>query len=103
MVMQGRELNTSDIEWIRGILQAHHEWNRTWLSRELCGIWDWRDAAGRPKNMAVRTLLLKLEQAEHIALPTRQGLHSLIAAIFSWRPSPLRKNQSAARCTTSKP
>ncbi|MFM8830128.1 MAG: hypothetical protein ACKOHM_03845 [Spartobacteria bacterium] len=34
MVMQGRELKASDIEGIRGLLQAHPEWNRTRLSRE---------------------------------------------------------------------
>ncbi|MFM8763579.1 MAG: hypothetical protein ACKOEZ_01910 [Spartobacteria bacterium] len=32
MVMQGRELKASDIEGIRGLLQAHPEWNRTRLS-----------------------------------------------------------------------
>ena len=73
MVMQGRELNTSDIEGICGLLQAHPEWNRTRLSRELCALWDWRNAAGRPKDMAARTLLLKLERAGHIALPARRG------------------------------
>ena len=35
MVMQGRELNPSDIEGICGLIQAHPEWNRTRLSREL--------------------------------------------------------------------
>jgi hypothetical protein len=73
MVMQGRELNTSDIEGICGLLQAHPEWNRTRLSRELCALWDWRNAAGRPKDMAARTLLLKLERAGHIVLPARRG------------------------------
>ena len=71
MVMQGRELNTSDLEGIRGLRQAHPGWNRTRLSRELCELWDWRNAAGRPKDMAARTLLLKLERAGHIALPAR--------------------------------
>jgi len=73
MVMQGRELNPSDIEGICGLIQAHPEWNRTRLSRELCELWDWRNAAGRPKDMAARTLLLKLERAGHIALPARRG------------------------------
>lgn len=72
MVMQGRELKASDIEGIRGLLQAHPEWNRTRLSRELCALWDWRNAVGRPKDMAARTLLLKLERAGHIALPPRR-------------------------------
>ncbi|MFM8763366.1 MAG: hypothetical protein ACKOEZ_00815, partial [Spartobacteria bacterium] len=72
MVMQGRELKPSDIEGIRELLQAHPEWNRTRLSRELCALWDWRNAVGRPKDMAARTLLLKLERAGHIALPPRR-------------------------------
>ncbi len=72
MVIQGRELNTSDIEGIRGLLQAHPEWNRTRLSRKLYALWDWRNAAGRPKDMPARTLLLKLERAGCIALPARQ-------------------------------
>jgi hypothetical protein len=33
MVMQEMELNPSDIEGIRGLLQAHPEWNRTRLIR----------------------------------------------------------------------
>ena len=73
MVMQGQELNSSEIEGICGLLQAHPEWNRTRLSRELCVLWDWRNAAGRLKDMAARTLLLKLEQAICIALPARRG------------------------------
>ena len=40
MVMQGRELNTSAIEGICGLLQAHPEWDRTRLSRKLCALWD---------------------------------------------------------------
>jgi len=55
------------------IIQAHPEWNRTRLSRELCALWDWRNAAGRPKDMAARTLLLKLDLAGCIALPARRG------------------------------
>jgi hypothetical protein len=73
MVMQGRELNPFDIEGICGLIQAHPEWNRTRLSRELCALWDWRNAAGRPKDMAARTLLLKLDRAGCIALPARRG------------------------------
>ena len=48
--IQGRELKTSEIEWIRGLLQVHPEWNRIRLSRELCGGWYWRNLAGWPKR-----------------------------------------------------
>jgi len=73
MVIQGRRLDESDMGTIRGLLDAHPEWNRTRLSRELCARWDWRNAQGRPKDMAARTLLLKLERAGHLRLPARRA------------------------------
>ena len=73
LVMQGRQLSAADIDWIRGLLDAHPEWCRSRLSVELCGRWSWRNAQGRLKDMAARTLLLKLERAGHIRLPARRG------------------------------
>jgi hypothetical protein len=35
--------------------------------------WDWRAANDQRKDMACRNLLLRLEKAEHITLPPRQG------------------------------
>jgi hypothetical protein len=71
--MQGREVGASDIGLIRDLLAAHPDWNRTRLSRELCTRWDWRNAQGRAKDMAARTLLLKLERAGYVRLPARRG------------------------------
>jgi|AntAceMinimDraft_17_1070374.scaffolds.fasta_scaffold08542_4 hypothetical protein len=73
IVMQGRRLEDQDLEMIRGLLTSNPDWNRTRLSRELCVRWDWRNGIGRPKDMAARTLLLKLERAGHIRLPERRG------------------------------
>lgn len=73
MVIQGREVSGADIELTRRLLVEHPEWNRTRLSEELCRRWDWRNAQGRLKDMAARTLLLKLERAGYIRLPPRQG------------------------------
>jgi len=73
MVMQGRQIGEGDLDLIRGLLAAHPDWNRTRLSRELCARWDWRNAQGRPKDMAARTLLLKLERAGHLRLPARRA------------------------------
>lgn len=70
--MQGREVSGADIGLIRGLLAEHPAWGRTRLSEELCRRWDWRNARGRPKDMAARTLLLKLERSGHIRLPPRQ-------------------------------
>jgi hypothetical protein len=73
MVMQGRELKGADIGLIRGLLDEHPEWCRSRLSKELCLRWDWRNAQGQLKDMAARTLLLKLERSGHIRLPKRRG------------------------------
>jgi hypothetical protein len=54
-------------------LDEHPEWCRSRLSEELCLRWDWRNAQGRLKDMAARTLLLKLERSGHIRLPKRRG------------------------------
>ena len=59
-VLQGRRLRDSDLEWIRGLMTGHPDWNRTRLSREICRSWQWHDDLGRPKDMACRTMLLKL-------------------------------------------
>jgi hypothetical protein len=73
MVMQGRQVGARDLDLIHDLLTAHPDWNRTRLSRELCARWDWRNARGRPKDMAARTLLLKLERAGKVRLPARRG------------------------------
>src|SRR3972149_8523781 len=73
MVIQGRELHAEDIGLIRSLLAEHGDWRRTRISKELYRRWDWRNGQGRFKDMAARTLLLKLERAGLIQLPKRQG------------------------------
>ena len=70
-IIQGRQIGEGEIELIRDLMAAHPEWNRTRLSRELCARWEWRNALGHPKDMAARTLLLKLERAGHLRLPAQ--------------------------------
>jgi hypothetical protein len=71
--MQGRQLTEEDIALIRSLLDENPDWCRSRLSVELCVRWDWRNALGRPKDMAARTLLLKLERAGHLHLPARRA------------------------------
>ena len=72
MVIQGRRIGQPEVDLIRGLLSEHEDWRRTRLSRELCRAWNWRNAAGQPKDMACRSLLLKLEQHGCIRLPARR-------------------------------
>jgi Domain of unknown function (DUF4338) len=71
-VIQGRAIRPEDVELIRAWLQTHPDSNRTRLSRELCVAWNWRNGAGRLKDMACRSLLLKLEARGQIRLPPRR-------------------------------
>ena len=71
-LIQGRLIRPADLARVRGLLAVHPEWSRWRLSRELARLWDWRTAHGQLKDMAARTLLLKLEQRGWIALPARR-------------------------------
>ena len=51
---------------------ANPNWSRWRLSRELATRWDWRNGAGVLKDMAARTLLVKLAQRGLLALPARR-------------------------------
>jgi len=72
VVIQGRSIRPEDVALIRDWLQAHPDSNRTRLSRALCAAWNWRNGAGRLKDMACRSLLLKLEAQGQICLPPRR-------------------------------
>jgi len=72
LVIQGRAICPEDVVLIRDWLEVHPDSNRTRLSRELCAAWNWRNAAGRLKDMACRSLLLKLEARGQIRLPPRR-------------------------------
>jgi len=94
MVVQGRELSTEDIRLIQGLLAGHRDWCRSQLSQELCRLWDWRNAQGRIKDMAARTLLLKLERGGLIRLPERRrpspnGLRNRNAAFVDHASAPI--------------
>ena len=94
LVIQGRALRSEDVTLIRDWLQAHPESNRTQLSRQLCVAWNWRNGAGRLKDMAARSLLLKLEARGQIRLPPRRtasvnGLRNRRAGAIEHDQSPI--------------
>lgn len=67
--IQGREVSHSDIELIRQLINTNPSWGRTRLSKELCILWNWKNSGGRLKDMACRSLLLKLQEQKLLALP----------------------------------
>lgn len=61
-----------DLEWLRQWMGQNPGRSRRRLSQALATHWDWRNGAGQLKDMAARTLLLKLHQRGLIALPPRR-------------------------------
>ena len=70
--LQGRKLEAQDIDFIAQLIAANPTWSRRKLSAELAQIWNWRNAKGDLKDMACRTMMLKLHERGHIQLPPRR-------------------------------
>jgi len=71
MIIQGREVSSKNIEFIREMIKAHPSRGRTQFSKELAFLWNWRAVNGQLKDMACRTFLLKLERRGYLTLPPR--------------------------------
>jgi hypothetical protein len=94
-MLQGRPFGPDALAQIRALLDQQRDWSRYRLSRELARLWDWRTPQGQLKDMAARTLLLKLQARGWIELPparmkspTRSG-RTPGAAGLAPEPSPL--------------
>ena len=72
LIVQGRRLDGPELENLRQWVSGHPGWSRRRLSVELASRWGWRNGAGQLKDMAARTLLLKLHQRGLLELPARR-------------------------------
>lgn len=71
LIIRGRRIQTEDLERIRELIGAEAPRGRSYLSRRLCQIWDWRQANGRWREIACRDLLRQLEGRGLIRLPAQ--------------------------------
>jgi len=71
-IIQGRHIGEEEIAQVRALIAEHPEWHRNRISQELARLWEWYNQAGQLKDMAARTLLLKLEARGWITLPARR-------------------------------
>lgn len=67
--VQGRVLRLAELLELQQLINQHPQWSRHRVAKELCQRWDWRTALGELKTFAARSLLLKLEQRQHLRLP----------------------------------
>jgi hypothetical protein len=72
LIVQGRRLDGAELQHLRQWVKEHAGWSRRRLSVELASRWGWRNGAGQLKDMAARTLLLKLHQRGLLELPARR-------------------------------
>ena len=70
--IQGRRISGVEIAQIRGLIEENPQWSRWRVSQALARNWQWYAASGQLKDMAARTLLLKLHERGLIVLPERR-------------------------------
>lgn len=104
--LQGRTLSSDDVRLVRTLIAQHPDWHRTALSLHLCQLWNWRNHAGQLKDMAARSLLLKLQARGLIDLPPplkgngnrQRGVRRSCLTqpeLFAWQPEPIVAGLSA--------
>jgi len=71
-VIQGRRIGSLELSQIREQIEANPHWSRFRLSVVLAQRWQWYAASGQLKDMAARSLLLKLHERGLIVLPERR-------------------------------
>lgn len=72
LIVQGRRLGATELEFLQALRQQQPHWSRAQLSRFIAEHWQWRNPAGQLKDMAARTLLLKLHRRGLLRLPAPQ-------------------------------
>jgi hypothetical protein len=78
---RSREITGSDIVFLRSFIQAHSDLSRWKLSRQLCEVWQWKQANGALCDQLCRSMLLLLHRAGEIELPPvrRRPLRNYLA------------------------
>src|ERR1700674_5674787 len=66
---RSRDITGEEILFIRQLIRDRPELSRWKLSRELCEVWQWKQANGALRDMVCRGLLLMLHRAGEIELP----------------------------------
>jgi len=70
---RGRNIGDEEIAFLRQFIAEHPALSRWALSRQLCEVWQWKQANGALCDALCRGLLLLLERGGAIALPAVRG------------------------------
>jgi hypothetical protein len=66
-----RKIGHNELEQIEGLIATAGDQGRTYISKQLCQLWDWRLPNGQLRDIACRDLLRRLERGGLIQLPPR--------------------------------
>jgi hypothetical protein len=68
ITVQGRRLDAGALAEIQATVDANPSWSRRRIADELVQRWDWRNGAGRLKDMSCRQMLARLESKALVRL-----------------------------------
>jgi hypothetical protein len=69
ITLHNKRLTPSDLEFIRGLIESEGYRGRTFISKRLCEIWNWRTPNGQLRDITAREVLRKLENHGLVVLP----------------------------------
>lgn len=64
-----REFGTKELALIKQLIESAGEHGRTYISKELCRLWNWRLPNGQLRDITCRDLLRRLDRRGLIQLP----------------------------------
>ena len=102
LVIRNRTISETDLEQIRDLIHREGHHGRTYLSRVICRLWEWRQANGAYREIACRELLRRLELRGLVKLPPqlhparRPGYKNTVRTLCV-DSSPVTLNLSAIR------
>jgi hypothetical protein len=89
-------MTTEKIQEVRDIIAGNPAMGRSWISQEICRMWEWTSANGAPKDIAARDMLRALEKAGEITLPpplraTRRAGQKYLCKHLEHDETPMRR------------
>lgn len=94
---RGRVVTSSDVLFIRELIERAPGASRRELSKKLCEAWDWRQPNGALRDMVCRGLMLSLHRAGHIVLPAHRHVPPN-PFLQRGRPEPVAVDATALEC-----
>lgn len=73
LTIRRRTIRGEELDLIQTLIHEEGHRGRTYISEELCRLWNWRQTNGKPKEVAARELLRRLEAKGLLQLPARQS------------------------------